>query len=288
MKQLNLSEQQLHDLNDLYGRNIELVRLTMGTANNAAWAACLDAIDQIRKHPRYRQQIKGGSTPQKQFKRAFDMLKDYQRTLIYSEYNNCFRLRDLKPEYRKCFPDNFTDAEYYDFWSSFGFKAYEDTKPFFTSLVNKVRLAYTNHLIPYPDIMAWASAAQLALDLASEIWKGTMGVCDSIQKEYTHANISLTRWQETFADFNLRKVADFWKSCTRDLEPKIDIRFSKTENDNISDGYYQLYHKWTSLDTLFGSRIKSVEDYADIFRTHGEMKKLIREYAERKAEAENA
>lgn len=287
MQQLTLTESEANIWSEFYGREVELVRLSMGTANNAAWAACLDAMDHIRQHPRYRQQIKGGSTPQKGFKRCFDMLKEYQRKLIYCDTYNCFHVDQLKPEYRRCFPDNFTDADYYDFWSAFGFKAYQDTKPFFTSLVNKVRIAYVNHNIPNSEIMAWAAAAQLVLYLSTDIWDATMLVCLSIEQEFTHHIPMENKWKTVFANFNLKKISDFWKSCTLDLEPKINLELTETESLNISDGYYQLKNKWTSIKVMFESRMKSAEDYSDIFRTKGEMKKLIREYADRKAECEN-
>ena len=43
---------------------------------------------------------------------------------------------------------------------------------------------------------------------------------------------------------------------------------------------------WVSNEAVFGSRVKTAEAYADIFRTTGEMKKAIRRLKEMKEQAQ--
>lgn len=284
---INLTKGQYLDMCQLINATSGLVKTVVGIGNNAAWAACLDAIDQIRKHPRYRQQIKGGTTPQKQFKRAFDMLKDYQRTLIYTNQNRFFHVADMSPKTRKVYGPDFSDADYYDFWSAFGFQAYQSTKPFFTSLVNKLRLAYEHHGDPEPEIMGWAVAAQCALDIAAGVWQSAVNNCDTMQREYSKLDIPQSRWEFLYKDFNLLPIANFWEKCVDCLAPKSNYALTELEKKNIKDGYEQLENMWMNEDTLYGSRIKTAEDYADIFRTNGEMKKAMRSFAEMRDKVAN-
>lgn len=279
-KKLNLTEKQHADLCRLINATSGMVKTVVGIGNNAAWAACLDAMDYIKQHPRYRQQITGGTTPARQFKRCFEMFHQYERKLIYTTDNRFFHVADMASETRKCYGSDFTDAEYYDFWATFGFQAYQSTKPFFTSLVNKIRLAYLHHGDPQPEIMGWAVAAQCTLDMAADIWKSAIRNCADMEKKYSHICIPQRRWEDLYKDFNLKKIADFWERCVNDLNPQATFKPSELEQKNILIGYDQLEKMWMDENTLFGSRIKTAEDYADIFRTNGEMKKAIRCFAE--------
>lgn len=279
MKISSLTPQQQADLTHLLNCTTHFVKTTLGIANNAAWAACLDAMDYIRQHPRYRQQMKGGSTPAYQFKRCFGLLKKYESGLLYAPQHNYFRVADLTPKARKAWGENITDSDYYDFWAAFGFTAYQSTKPFFTSLVNKIRLAYEHHGDPHAEIMGWAVAAHCALDLAGQVWVAAVNNCPAFAKDYKGFNISKKEWEQVYRCFDLREVADFWEKCVNDLCPeKFDL--DELERKNIIAGYIQLEEQWMNENTIYDSRIKTAEDYADIFRTNGEMKKAMRQFAE--------
>ena len=289
MKQTNLTDEQLTKMCELVNQTSGLVKTTVGTGNNAAWMACLDALDQIRKHPRYRRGLKGGGTVKSEFKHCFDMLKAYERQLLFSDENRFFHVADMEPETRKIYGPDFTDRQYYDFWAAFGFKAYQSTKPFFTSLVNKLRLAYLGHGVPYPDIMGWASAAECALDIAVKIWESAIRSCDTLQQQCTHLNIREEQWRYLYKDFNLKAVADYWERSVNDLAGvPPTFQLTETEHRNIQAGYDQLAEMWLDADTLFGSRIETAQDFAEIFRTNGEMKKAMRSFGEMRDRIENS
>lgn len=272
----------------LVGATTNLVKTTVGIANNAAWMACLDAMDQIRKHPDYRRQVKGGTTPAREFRRCFGLLKQYERGLKYSVDYPWFCVADMSPEERKAYGPDFTDADLYEYWSSFGFTAYSKTKPFFTSLVNKIRLAYLHHGDPQPDIMGWAVAAQCALDIAARIWDSAIRACVTMEHDYLRRGIPKSRWERTYRDFCLRSVADFWEKCVDTLNPNATFTVPQTDQENIYAGYLQLEQQWMDTDTIYGSRIQTAEDFADIFRTNGEMKKQMRQFAEARERVEQA
>ena len=279
MKASKLSPEQIEQLTHLLNCTTHFVKTALGIANNAAWAACLDAMDHILQHPRYRQNIKGGSTPACQFKRCFDLLKKYENGLLYSSNYAYFHVADLTPKARKTWGDNITDEDYYNFWAAIGFMAYQSTKPFFTSLVNKIRLAYDHHGDPNAEIMGWAVAANSALDIAGQMWVAAVNHCPAFAKEYKGFSISKKEWEKMYRCFDLRGVADFWEKCVNDLCPK-EFDLEELERKNIMAGYIQLKEQWMNENTIYDSRIKTAEDYADIFRTNGEMKKAMRQFAE--------
>ena len=279
MKASKLPPEQIEQLTQLLNRTTNCVKTTMCIANNAAWAACLDAMDQIRKHPRYRQKMKGGSTPAYQFNRCFMLLKKYEKGLLYSSDYAYFHVADFTPQARKTWVDNITDSDYYDFWAASGFTTYQSTKPFFTSLVNKIRLAYEHHGEPHAEIIGWAMAAHHALDISGHLWVAVVDKCQAFAKTYKGFNISQKEWEKMYRCFDLRGVADFWKRCVNDLCPK-KFDLDELERKNIMAGHIQLEEKWMNVNTIYNSRIKTAEDYSDIFRTNGEMKKAMRQFAE--------
>lgn len=281
MNTKNLNSEQCEALSKLFNGTNNLMRTVMGIANNAAWMACLDALDQIKKHPRYRRGLKGGGTVKSEFKRCFDLLKDYERELKYGSGPTFFHVADLTPEARKSYGLNFSDSDYYNLWAASGREAYKKTKPFFTSLVNKVRLAYLNHGDPYPDIMGWAVAAQCALDIAAELWLSAVHNCKAMELEFPIIGFRIPEreWARTYKAFDISAVADFWGKCVRDLDAA-DYELTEQERANITAGYMQLEEKWMDNESIYGSRIKAAEDHAEFFRTKGEMKKRIKHYAE--------
>ena len=278
MKASKLPPEQIERLARLLNSTTHFIKTT-SICNNAAWAACLDAMDHIRQHPRYRQSIKGGSTPAYQFKRCFGLFKKYEKRLLYASNYAYFHVNDLTPKARKTWGDNITDEDYYDFWATIGFITYQSTKPFFTSLVNKIRLAYEHHGEPHAEIIGWAVAARCALDIAGQLWVEAVNKCPAFAKEYKGLNISKQEWEKMYSCFDLRGVADFWAKCVKDLDPK-EFDLDELERKNIMAGYIQLEETWMNENTIYNSRIKTAEDYADIFRTNGEMKKAIRHFAE--------
>ena len=86
--------------------------------------------------------------------------------------------------------------------------------------------------------------------------------------------------------FDLRGVADFWDKCVKDLCPK-EFDLDELERKNIEAGYTQLGEKWMDENTIYNSCIKTAEGYADMFRTNGEMKKAMRQFAEMRDKVED-
>lgn len=266
-----LTESQFNEMAQAFAKAAALVKTTVGVGNNAAWMACLDAFDHIRQHPAYRHRVKAA------YKKCFEALHAYERQLVHARTNRFFHLDDMTPATRKIY-GNITDRDYYDFWAAFGYTAYECNKPFYTCLVNKLRLAYLAHGEPYPDILAWSTAAGLCLDMAAQIYESAIRRCTEAE-EWQHLGIPRKGWEFIFSSFNISHVARLWTDAHRLLSGKREFELEPAEKHNVEIGYQQLMDKWLDADSLFGSRIKTCEDYSEVFRTNGEMKKTQREFA---------
>lgn len=232
-------EERIAEYTEILCKASELVKLVVGIGNYAAYMACLDAFGQIKKHPRARAQIKGGHTSLGEFGRCFKMFNDYENKLIYTEENRFFHVADMSPKLRAMYKENLTDREYYDFLCSCGFKAYDNSIPFYTSLINKFRLAYAAHDVKEPEIMGWATAVCCTLDMAADTYDIAIKNC---VKEF--GSIPESIYRKFFKDFNLRPIADCWARAVKDLDPKAEIELTDTEHRNIAQGFEQLMLLW--------------------------------------------
>lgn len=256
-----------------------LVKIAVGNANNAAWMAALEARHHIALHPAYHQRRKGGDTAAKEFSRVFRLFRDYELNLLYNSSIRFFHVADLIPEARANYKD-ISDREYYDFWAAGGAHNYNDNYPFFTSLVNKFRLAYLHSGVPYPEAMGWASAGQTALDLAVHVYERVLAQCKA-----DHPDLDDEILSEAFHWFSLKPMADWWARAVDVLAPGCNVEFSDIDAKNAAMGAEQLEDVWTNTDNIFNSQIKAVDRYMEIYRTNGTAKKLMRQYAEWREEA---
>lgn len=243
-------------------------KLYCAVGNNAAWMACLDAHDKIKQHRNYRHRVK------QLFKLTLEEFHAYERNLLHATRNRMFHLGDLQPEARKKY-GNITDRDYYEMWVGVGATAYQKTRPMITSLQNKYRLSLISHGIAQPDIMAWAIAGQACLELACEIYKGAVDV--AAEQHGVPRKVS----NEVFGGLNLRKVADSWRMARIALDPAADAwEVEGIEKRNIDLGMEQLQDTWLNPHIVNGSVAETTEDYEEIFRTKGEMKKVLKYIAE--------
>lgn len=254
-----------------------VVKLVCGLGNNAAWLACMDAHDVIRKHPRYEQRVRGGHEVGYFYRKAMKMYTEYEKRLIYTNVNRFFHVADMPESTRKKY-GNITDREYYEFWTGIGGAAYARSRPFITSLQNKYRLSLSHHGIPSAEMVAWAMTAQACLNLAVQMYNGAI---KSIENDAKLPHILLER---TFGIFSLKDVAKVWSTALDATEPSADYELEDLEERNISQGIIQLQEAWTKPDEMYGATMASVQDFDEVFRTKGEMKKALREIAEYKAE----
>lgn len=253
-----------------------LVKLIDGVVNNAAWAACLDAYECIEPLKRFNQQVKGGDTAGYGYQRCFKALKEYQRNLIYASDNRFFHVADMTGDTRNFYAKDMTDEQYYDFWASFGFKAYQDNRPFLTCLVNKLYLAYKKGNVRHAEAAAWSMGAYMSLSVATECH------ADAVKAVANQWGGRLAEWQRLFKAFDLSPVEKLWGDAHRDFFPELaTLEFDDDEFQNIKLSFNQWAERLVRGKTLVQSRIDTVRDFADdIFRTKGYAKKAIKELSD--------
>lgn len=256
------------ELTERVAKASAFIKTMTGIGNNAAWSCCLEAMDYLRKHPRFRQKVK------QQFKSAMEAFKDYERQLIYTSENRLFHLDDLTPEFRKRY-GNITDREYYEYWCATGATAYTQKRAWAVNVWNKYRLSLIRHKVPHEEKVAWGMAACACLRLAQYIYEQNIKVC---AKDY---EVPAQMLEAIFGGLNVKAIADKWDKALMLLEPKTEgYELEKIEAKNIQLGLDQLMEQWTCTATMTDALAETTEAYDDVFRTKGEQKKALRQIAD--------
>lgn len=123
----------IEELNSAVSDASGLMKMMTGIGNNSAWAACLDALDHIRKHPKFQQQTKQA------YKAVLAEFQAYERNLLFSPKNRLFHMDDMTDSSRKRYGD-ISDKEYFEYWAATGATVYSNKREWFTNLRNKFRI----------------------------------------------------------------------------------------------------------------------------------------------------
>lgn len=263
------------ELQQKMGAAASVVKLICGCSNNAAWMVVSEAMDRLKKSPRYKHQVKQA------FKQATSELHTYETNLITATTNRMFHLADMSEETRRKY-GNISDREYYDFWKSIGTQAYLRTKPLITSLQNKYRISLEYHQVRDADLVAWVMTAQASIDLAIRLYEKALQEC------INGYQLPKPALEFVFGQFNLQKVSKVWMKAMLVLSPdSSDYELEEVEKRNIEVGLEQLCEAWVQPSLLYSSTRDTVEEYDEVFATKGFQKKTIREIADIEADTMN-
>ena len=261
-----------------------MVKVVMGVANGCALNIMMDCYTELSgkainpktggykpAHPKFRHQVKAA------YKQAVKEYHDYERNLVHTQTNRFFHVADLSPKYRKIYGD-ITDSQFFAFWKGTSARAYQVSRPLVTSLWNKYRLSLLNHSAPNAEQTAWAYVGQAVLTLACDIYetvlKDAHSACPMLQAHQI---------RNLFSGFSIRRVREAWTKAMR-LTEDIEYKLEETEDRNIELGIMQLSETWVNPDYIYDSVSETLPEYADIFRTKGEMKKAMRNIEEVRAQ----
>lgn len=235
------------------------VILTSGVYSNAAWLMCLDALDQIRKHPNYRQKVK------KMYGQILAMQRKRELDLQYAKTNRHFCLDDMDEKERALLGDA-TNKDYYDYWTSFGSKLYYDTrKSVIADLMAREKAALDNHGIPHSEILQYALCASKCLASANYSFRSAM---KNANEEY---GLKAKHFMTSFKTFDMYNLHIKWVEAMYRLEPGLTkIRYTEEEMRSLKEGVKALSYTWGDPVNLFGSAIDATNDYADTFPTLAE------------------
>ena len=243
-----------------------LVKIMMGPCNNAAWTVCLQAHDKAKTLPQYRHGVK------RAFKQALDAWAAYERELLHDQRNRFFCIKDMSEKTRKTY-GNITDREYYEFWTGTGGEMYVRTAPLITALQHKCKRILDSRGIANSDALAWVTTARACLDLAVVIYDMTALV---LTNEH---GIPARYVREVFGKLSLQNVRDRWKHAEHLLSLD-DIPLTDAEIHNVELTLEQIQEAWTSIDLIYELMGDTAESYDEVFRTKGEMKKVLRSISE--------
>lgn len=97
------------------------VKMMCGVANNCAYYVMMDALDHIRKHPRYADN-KIKRLFEDKPNSALDFYKRYRNRLRWPMGHDLrfFHVADLTEEARKKYGEPMTDEQYFEFWEATG------------------------------------------------------------------------------------------------------------------------------------------------------------------------
>jgi len=267
------------------------VKMMCGVANNCAIKIvdeCRCKIADIRSDESYKQQPKHPHPgykhqAKKLFTQFFHEWHAMETSLLYPSKGETrfFHVADMPDEALKRY-GTMTDAQYFDFWKGTGVLALVKSRPFVTSLQNKFRLSLERHGVKNAQQTAWAMTADAVLQLAVETWERTMRSCHEELPILEQSFI-----EKLWKPFSPKRPAEIWRKALLLLAPECNgYKLDSDEERNIALGLEQLRELWLSSDLSFDATIQAVEDYdEDIFRTHGEAKKSMRELAEMRDDA---
>lgn len=252
-----------------------LMKELMGVANNAAWFVCLDARDELRKLPNWKQRVSGGKTVEQNFKRVVSAFHAYERALIWDDEFRFFDVKDMPERTRRMYGENITNRDYYDFWASIGGSTYVRTRPLVTSLWNKYRLALVHGGTDEEraKIVAWGMCALACLNSAVLIYDMSL---DMVSETF---HLPKPPLESCFQKFSLKNIAKLWDDAARLAAPKeFAMPLSETDDKNIDAGIKQIMEAWTNGDDIYDDMQKTLEDCGeDVMRSQGFVKKAIKE-----------
>lgn len=249
------------------------VKMMTGVANNCAYGIMMDALDNLRKHPRY---------SDKRIKRLFEgnqnsvlsFYKRYRNRLRWPWPNDVafFGVKNMSEETRKKYGEPLTDAQYFEFWESTGALAYEKSRNLVTSLQNKFRLSLLAHDVPHPEIIAWGLVGSSVLEMAVETWERSMR---SVHEAVPVLQPKII--EKIYAPFNMLPIANQWHKAVFTLCPESNnYTLDTIEKQNITNGLVQLRELWISPDLPFDATIAAVEDFnTEVFRSARQVKKTV-------------
>lgn len=249
-----------------------VIKVFCGVANNCSYIVMGNAYDAIKKHPHYKHSVK------KAFRLAIEEWKIYERGLLYAKVNRMFHVVDMPAEARKKYGD-MTGQEYFEYWQGLGGAAYTRTKDLLDSLYYKYQKSLKAHSVPHDEIIAHLLLCDACFMLAEKIHTKIMEEV----KEQT--GLPMSFFHEIYDQFSISRVIKAWEKALLLVDPKtFDYDIGPTEARNIELGLIQLEDRWGDLDFIFESVKGASLDFAEVFRTEGELKKALREVQKVKVE----
>lgn len=231
------------------------MKLHCGIANNAALIIMVDALDVVKKHPRYKHRAK------QLFKESLRLRDAYERRLRYDE-NGFFAIKGLPAHVRELYADGVGMGDYFDFWTGLGSRAYVVTKPFVSALTHKYYRSLVAHGVKDAEYLAIGLTACAALALAVNTYEM------AIRSECERFGVPERFAHKHFSDLSLRRVELAWADALAALEPRaIQDVLSEDEVRNIHLSINDIERRWHDFNNYKETMSDTADAFSDMFRS---------------------
>lgn len=243
-----------------------IVKLTMGICINMAWNHMRNALDSVKRHPKYRHSVKAA------FSQAEKAYKDYERTLRHGNNNNprFFNINDVDSNY---FKDDMTSDEYFELWLALGGAAYNKCLSETNVLKHKYYLILDKRNDKYADIGSELLVTSSLFEITCNIYSATISeICKAIP-ELSKDGIE----DYIFKPFDISNIIAAWEKAVNTLYPNV----RKTELDDFEDANLHLAlsaleEKMTSPEWMERVEEQTLRDYNDYMGGKRKTNKIIK------------
>lgn len=261
-KNKNVNHQVLKDVMRMTTLCTGMVKAMCAMPNNVAYIMLYNAHDHAKQHPAYKQKTK------QLYKHTLELYMAYERRLCEATNFRMFEVADLAPEARKRY-GNITNKDYFTLWQDFGSTGYRLALPHLQALTHKFRLSLRRRGVPYEDILCHQLTAQAVLDIAVSFHRSATILA---HKEFHLSNeIIHTHYDQ----FSLNNVAMALEKAVQSLCSEV-YALDEQEERNIQISIKDIADVFSKQENMLLASSNAIENNADIFRTKGEMKKILR------------
>lgn len=239
-----------------------MVKTMLAMPNNVAYIMLYNAHDKAKTHPAYRHEAK------RLFKRTVEEYREYEKGLYCAQENRMFHVGDMNEQTRKRYGD-ITDRDYFELWQDMGSKGYELALPHLQALTHKFRLSLRRRNIQEADILCHLLTASAVMEIALSFYRSATDLCKS---EFKLPEQLVTR---LYGGFSLQRVKQAWERACTALAP-YRYPLEEIEEKNIAMSISDIADTWSEQDNMLAAVIDAVENNEELFRTRGEMKKVLR------------
>lgn len=247
-----------------------LVKIHCGVANNCCYVLMGNAFDLLKQHPRYKEKTKLA------FKQVAKDWEEYERALLYAEFNRMFHVADMAESVRKKYGE-LTDKEYFEYWQGLGGAGYVKTQDQINVLRHKYRLALSSLNVPHEEILSYLLMTDACLRAADKVYQNIIDEAKEL------SGVPLNVIQKVFSRFRLTKVTECFEKAMMRLDPMIfEYDIDDFLSTNIDMALAQLEEKWQDTDYIMESAKTATKDFVEIFRNNKEFKDALKQLTKAK------
>lgn len=260
----NMSMEDVAKISELLACCTRFMLIITGISNNCALQIVGNSLEKIRKSPLCSKTVK------RRFERVRKEISLYEYKLENSPHK-FFDVYDFDDQTKQLYRPGLSKSEYFDYWRASGNAGYTLIKNYIYALRHKYYIIERRKRTEEEaSVMSDMAIAYTVLTLATAAYK------DTVERCVRDTGLPKNRFAVFYKDFSLQPILDCWDKAMRSLGPEIwEDNCDEFDKSNINICANDLLRRWFSTDFIVDSLKKATEEYDDIFRTKGCMKKVL-------------